>query len=134
MTLEEIGSRAKAVSRTLNNLGSRDKNIGLEEAARALLEGEEEILAANPADYEKAERKESEMGIYEERLQEVSIYGERSSEISSGRSCHLRSSRLSVLSEPAGTAVYASPAGTFSENTEKEMHCSPEKKSELSVP
>ena len=55
MTLEEIGSRAKAVSRALNNLGSREKNIGLEEAARALLEGEEEILAANQADYEKAE-------------------------------------------------------------------------------
>ena len=55
MTLEEIGSRAKAVSRTLNNLGSREKNIGLEEAARALLEGEDEILAANQADYEKAE-------------------------------------------------------------------------------
>ena len=55
MTLEEIGSRAKAVSRTLNNLGSRETNIGLEEAARALLEGEEEILAANQADYEKAE-------------------------------------------------------------------------------
>ena len=36
MTLEEIGSRAKAVSRTLNNLGSREKNIGLEEAARAV--------------------------------------------------------------------------------------------------
>ena len=31
MTLEEIGSRAKAVSRTLNNLGSREKNIGLED-------------------------------------------------------------------------------------------------------
>lgn len=71
------------------------------------------------SDYEKAERKESEMGIYEERLQEVSIYGERSSEISSGRSCHLRSSRLSVLSEPAGTAVYASPAGTFSKIQKK---------------
>ena len=55
MTLEEIGSRAKDVSRTLNNLGSREKNIGLEEAARALLEGEDEILAANQADYEKAE-------------------------------------------------------------------------------
>ena len=55
MTLEEIGSRAKVVSRILNNLGSREKNIGLEEAARALLEGEEEILAANQADYEKAE-------------------------------------------------------------------------------
>ena len=55
MTLEEIGSRAKAVSRVLNNLGSREKNMGLEEAARALLEGEEEILAANQTDYEKAE-------------------------------------------------------------------------------
>ena len=40
---------SKAVSRTLNNLGSREKIIGLEEAARALLEGEEEILAANQA-------------------------------------------------------------------------------------
>lgn len=55
MTLEEIGSRAKAVSRVLNNLGSREKNMGLEEAARTLLEGEEEILAANQTDYEKAE-------------------------------------------------------------------------------
>ena len=36
MTLEETGSRAKAVSRTLKNLGSREKNIGPEEAARAL--------------------------------------------------------------------------------------------------
>ena len=44
MTLEEIGSRAKAVSRTLNNLGSREKNIGLEEAARAMLDR----LALNP--------------------------------------------------------------------------------------
>ena len=37
MTLEEIGSRAKAVSRVLNNLGSREKNMGLEEAARAVV-------------------------------------------------------------------------------------------------
>ena len=47
MTLSEIGSRAKDVSRILNNLGSREKNMGLEEAARALLEGEDEILNAN---------------------------------------------------------------------------------------
>lgn len=63
MTLEEIGSRAKAVSRTLNNLGSREKNIGLEEAARALLEGEEEILAANQADYEKTENSGMSKGL-----------------------------------------------------------------------
>ena len=40
MTLNEIGGQARAVSRILNSLGSREKNIGLEEAARALLEGE----------------------------------------------------------------------------------------------
>ena len=54
MTLSEIGQRAKDVSRILNNLGSREKNMGLEEAARALLEGEDEILAANEEDCEKA--------------------------------------------------------------------------------
>ena len=54
MTLNEIGSRAKEVSRVLGTLGSREKNMGLEEAARALLEGEEEILEANSRDYEKA--------------------------------------------------------------------------------
>ena len=54
MTLNEIGSRAKEVSRVLGTLGSMEKNMGLEEAARALLEGEEEILEANSRDYEKA--------------------------------------------------------------------------------
>ena len=54
MTLSEIGQRAKEVSRILNNLGSREKNMGLEEAARALLEGEDEILAANEQDCQKA--------------------------------------------------------------------------------
>ena len=44
MTLTEMGRRAKDVSRVLNTLGSREKNMGLEEAARALLDGEEEIL------------------------------------------------------------------------------------------
>ncbi len=55
MTLEEMGSRSKAVSRILNNLGSREKNMGLEEAARALLEGEDEILAANEEDCARAQ-------------------------------------------------------------------------------
>ena len=44
MTLNEIGRQAKEVSRLLGILGSREKNMGLEEAARSLLEGEEEIL------------------------------------------------------------------------------------------
>ena len=45
------------------------------------------------------------MEIYEERLQDVSFYGEGDRKISSGGSCHMRCSRLSVLSEPSGIAV-----------------------------
>lgn len=63
MTLQEIGSRAKEVSRMLNTLGSREKNIGLEEGARALLEGEEEILAANHADCERARAQGMSQGL-----------------------------------------------------------------------
>lgn len=55
MTLNDMGKRARDVSRVLNTLGSREKNMGLEEAARALLDGEEEILTANREDCEKAE-------------------------------------------------------------------------------
>ena len=55
MTLTEMGRRAKDVSRVLNTLGSREKNMGLEEAARAILDSEEEILTGNREDYERAE-------------------------------------------------------------------------------
>ena len=47
------------------------------------------------------------MGIYEERLQDISFYGEGDCKVSSGGSCRMRCSRLSVLSEPSGTAVYS---------------------------
>lgn len=63
MTLNEIGSRAKDVSRILNTLGSREKNMGLEEAARALIDNEEEILTANRQDYEKAEAEGMSRGL-----------------------------------------------------------------------
>ena len=63
MTLNEIGSRAKEVSRILNTLGSREKNIGLEEAARALLDGEEEILTANRDDCRRAESQGMSQGL-----------------------------------------------------------------------
>ena len=55
MTLTDMGKRAKDVSRILNTMGSREKNMGLEEAARALLDNEEEILTANKEDCDKAE-------------------------------------------------------------------------------
>ncbi len=61
--INEIGKRAKEVSRLLGNLGSREKNMGLEEAARALLEGEEEILKANEKDYERAQSEGMSQGL-----------------------------------------------------------------------
>lgn len=54
MSLNEIGRRAKAASRGLNNLGVTAKNKGLQSAADALVQGAEEIIAANAADLARA--------------------------------------------------------------------------------
>ena len=54
MKLEEIGSRAKEVSRVLNNLGSTPKNEGLKAVAQALLDGKDKILEANQKDVQAA--------------------------------------------------------------------------------
>lgn len=54
MKLEEIGSRAKEVSRVLNNLGSTPKNEGLKAVAQALLDGKDKILEANQKDVRAA--------------------------------------------------------------------------------
>lgn len=63
MTLNEIGRQAKAASRVLNTLGSGEKNMGLEEAARAILESREEILSANREDYERARESGMNQGL-----------------------------------------------------------------------
>lgn len=54
MKLEEIGSRAKEVSRVLNNLGSTPKNEGLKAVAQALLDGKDKIMEANQKDVQAA--------------------------------------------------------------------------------
>lgn len=54
MKLEEIGSRAKEVSRVLNNLGSTPKNEGLKAVVQALLDGKDKILEANQKDVQAA--------------------------------------------------------------------------------
>ena len=46
----------------------------------------------------------------------------------------MRCSRLSVLSEPSGIAVYASNTSAFSEATEEKMYCTAAEGAELSVP
>ena len=54
MELTEIGQRAKEAASYLGHLGVRQKNKGLQEAARALTEGEQEILSANQEDVLRA--------------------------------------------------------------------------------
>jgi gamma-glutamyl phosphate reductase len=54
MSLNEIGRRARDVSRFLNSLGITGKNEGLRSAAGSLLKGTDEILQANAADMDKA--------------------------------------------------------------------------------
>lgn len=57
MTLTEIGKRARDVSRILNNLGSSEKNKALKAAAQMILDGQDEILAANGEDLKTAAEK-----------------------------------------------------------------------------
>ena len=63
MKLEEIGSRAKEVSRVLNNLGSTPKNEGLKAVAQALLDGKDKILEANQKDVQAALAKDMNPGL-----------------------------------------------------------------------
>ncbi len=54
--LEDMGSKARKASTALNVLGQEQKNEGLREAAKALLNQEEEILKANLLDIEDARK------------------------------------------------------------------------------
>lgn len=54
MNLTEIGRNARKAARYLNQLGVSEKNKGLQAAAKALLDGESEILQANKSDVLRA--------------------------------------------------------------------------------
>lgn len=54
MELKELGMRAKAAAAYLNNLGVNAKNEGLKQVASALMEGADDIIAANKKDVERA--------------------------------------------------------------------------------
>ncbi len=54
--LEGIGSRAKAASTILNLAGQEEKNNALRACAQALLDSQDEILAANEEDVKNSER------------------------------------------------------------------------------
>lgn len=53
--LENIGKKAKSASTILNLLGSEEKNQALQACAKALLDNQDEILAANAIDVQASE-------------------------------------------------------------------------------
>ena len=74
------------------------------------------------------------MGSYEERLQDISFYGEGDWKVSSGGNCRMRCSRLSVLSEHSGIAVYDPGTSPVPENAKEKMYCQAEAGVKLPVP
>lgn len=71
--LQEIGKRAKAASRQMNCLGTREKNQGLEAVAKGLTENQDEILLANKEDLERARA----AGMKESLLDRLALTKER---------------------------------------------------------
>lgn len=55
--LEILGQRAKKSAMILNSLGQKEKNLGLQVVAKALVENVDAILSANEMDVEKAIKK-----------------------------------------------------------------------------
>ncbi len=56
-SLEILGQRAKKSAMILNSLGQKEKNLGLQVVAKALVENVDAILSANEMDVEKAIKK-----------------------------------------------------------------------------
>lgn len=63
MDLTELGRQAREAAAVLNSLGSEDKNRGLREAAQALLDGQDMILAANKEDMDRARENGMNQGL-----------------------------------------------------------------------
>lgn len=66
--LYEIGKKARETSRKLSILGSSQKNLGLAAVAKALLEGESEILAANEIDVARGRENGMNQGLLDRLL------------------------------------------------------------------
>ncbi len=71
--LEQLGERARKASRSLNRLGVREKNHGLEAVAAALLSGKDKMMQANRLDVEKAR----ESGMKESLIDRLTLTEER---------------------------------------------------------
>lgn len=99
MKLEEIGSRAKEVSRVLNNLGSTPKNEGLKAVAQALLDGKDKILEANQKDVQAALAKGMNPGL----VDRLSLNEARIQAMAEGLL------QVASLDDPVGEVIFMKP-------------------------
>lgn len=99
MKLEEIGSRAKEVSRVLNNLGSTPKNEGLKAVAQALLDGKDKILEANQKDVQAALAKGMNPGL----VDRLSLNDARIQAMAEGLL------QVASLDDPVGEVIFMKP-------------------------
>ncbi len=93
--LEQLGERARKASRSLNRLGVKEKNHGLEAVAAALLSGKDKMIQANRLDVEKAR----ESGMKESLIDRLTLTEERIEGMAEG----LR--QIISLEDPVGEVI-----------------------------
>lgn len=93
--LEEIGQKAKVASTLLNVLGQEEKNRGLEAAAKALLQHQDDLLKANQLDIEHA----YENGMTEALIDRLRLTNERIESMAEGLT------QIIALDDPIGEVI-----------------------------
>ena len=99
MDLTELGRQAREAAAVLNSLGSEDKNRGLREAAQALLDGQNMILAANKEDMDRAR----ENGMSQGLLDRLALTPARIRGMAEGMS------QVTALEDPVGEVFSMKP-------------------------
>ena len=99
MDLTELGKQAREAASVLNNLGSEEKNRGLQAAARALLDGQDMILAANKEDMDRAR----ENGMSQGLLDRLALTPARIRGMAEGMS------QVMALEDPVGKVLSMKP-------------------------
>lgn len=95
--LEILGQRAKKSAMILNSLGQKEKNLGLQVVAKALVENVDAILSANEMDVEKAIKK----GVKESLIDRLKLNTDRVKVMADG----IR--KVISLDDPIGQTISA---------------------------
>ena len=96
-SLEILGQRAKKSAMILNSLGQKEKNLGLQVVAKALVENVDAILSANEMDVEKAIKK----GVKDSLIDRLKLNTDRIKAMADG----IR--KVISLDDPIGQTILA---------------------------